>query len=374
MKTKSLLFLCTFFASTLVFGETYTVTNTNESGEGSFAWAYSSATSAEDIITFNVDANEFTLSIVIENSLTIDGLNQFNSQRVILKKLQANKFADLVGTTVTFKNLIIDGEDMSSAIGISADNSSTLNIDNCILRNINSGGAANNGGACRIQGIATIKNSLFENNTQGSGTYGGGAICIYNNANVTIENTSFIGNIALAGGAIMANGTVATGYILNVSNCTFANNEASLGTTNRRGGAVYLQGPTATESNATFTNCTFTGNSAVNNGGAICAFASANKKININLINSILTHNMSGGNKYSDIDVWNLDSRVYFPTATNCIYGSLLGTATGINWISSINPLDISTADIFYEKEVWLTSFERPVTTSTKDDQKLVLC
>jgi endonuclease/exonuclease/phosphatase family metal-dependent hydrolase len=327
---------------------------------GTLAWCINQA-QADDVIHFNVKATELLLSSVISKSLKIDGLNQFNGQRIILKKIAANKFADLSGITITLKNMILDGENTISAIGITADNSSTLNIENCVLKNINSSGAANNGGACRIQGIANINNSLFENNTQGSGTYGGGAICIYNSATVTIDNTSFIGNTALAGGAIMVNGTVTSGYTLNATNCTFANNEASLGTTNRRGGAVYLQGPTATESNATFINCTFTGNEAVNNGGALCVFASSGKKINVNLINSIFAHNISGGNKYSDIDVWNLNERVFFPTTINCIYNALLGTASEIHWTNSIIPTVLSEANIFFALEDWKDNLKRPV-------------
>ena len=72
---------------------------------------------------------------------------------------------------------------------------------------------------------------------------------------------------------------------------------------------------------------------------------------------------MSGGSKYSDIDVWNINDRVYFTTASNCIYNVLLGTgvAAGIVWTNSIKPIDIATAAIFFEKETWLTNFERPV-------------
>lgn len=371
MKTKSLLILCVLFVSTVIHGATYTVINTDESGEGSLAWAFESVTAADDVIAFNVDATEFLLPAAINKAMVIDGLNQFNSQKIIFKKSAGNKFADLAGITLTLKNIVFDGENLSGAIGITADNASTLNLENCIIKNINSSGAANNGGAARIQGVANITNCLFENNTQGSGTYGGGAICMYNSANITIEQSSFIGNKALAGGAIMGNGTVATGYTLKVYNSTFANNEASLGSTNRRGGAVYLACPTSTEVNSTFINCTFTGNSAINNGGGICAFASASKKINVNLINSIVTNNMSGGNKYSDIDVWNLNDRVYFPNATNCIYGSLLGTATGISWTNSINPTDINEANIFMQTEEWVTGYERPVITDS-NSQKVI--
>ncbi len=375
MRTKTLLVLCAFFVSTFVFGAKYTVTNTNESGVGSLVWAYESATAAEDIIAFDVDAVELTLQAAISKSLTIDGMNQFNDKRMIFKKLTPNKFFDLVGITITLKSLILDGENTPSAIGITADNASTLNIENCVLRNINSNGAGNNGGACRVQGVVTIKNSLFENNTQGPGSYGGGAICIYNTANIIIENTSFVGNTAVEGGAIAAIGTVAPGYTLKASNCTFANNIAARdGAADQRGGAVYLKGPTATQSYATFINCTFTGNSAAKNGGALCAFASAGKKININLVNSIFVYNMSAGTKYSDIDIWNVNDRINFPTATNCIYGKLFGTGVEADlvWTNSINTTNVAEADVFSQKETWMTTFERPIVKDI-NDKKVVL-
>ncbi len=368
MKTKSLLILCVLFVSTVIHGATYTVINTDESGEGSLVWASESVIAADDVIAFNVDATEFLLPAAINKAMVIDGLNQFNSQKIIFKKSAGNKFADLAGITLTLKNIVFDGENLSGAIGITADNASTLNLENCIIKNINSSGAANNGGALRVQGIANITNCVFDSNTQGAGTYGGGAICIYNTANVVIENSAFVNNNGQRGGAIMANGTAA--FTLKVTNTTFANNQAT-GASNARGGAIYLQGPTATEVNSTFINCTFTGNSAINNGGGICAFASSGKKININLINSIVTNNMSAGNKYSDIDVWNLNDRVYFPNATNCIYGSLLGTATGISWTNSINPTDINEANIFMQTEEWVTGYERPVITDS-NSQKVI--
>ena len=159
-------------------------------------------------------------------------------------------------------------------------------------------------------------------------------------------------------------------------NCTFANNIAARdAAADQRGGAVYLKGPTATESNATFINCTFIGNSAGKNGGALCAFASSGKKININLINSILTYNMSAGNKYSDIDVWNINDRVNFPVATNCIYGKLYGTGveSGLSWTNSINPTNIAETDIFFQKETWMTTFERPIITEIMDHKVALL-
>jgi len=357
MKTKISLLLNLLLISTLSFGAIHTVTNTNADGDGSLAGVYEAAADG-DTIAFNVDAESFTLPIAVDKGLTIDGLNQFNSSKMILKR-DSISYISIIGKTMTLKNLIFDGEGIAGEIGILADNTSTLNMESCIFKNISSASRANNGSAARIQGIANINNCLFENNVQGTGTYGGGAICIYNAANVNIENSSFVGNKGQRGGAINAHGTAA--YSLTVTNTTFANNEAE-GSSNARGGAVYLTAPTALEVNAKFINCTFTGNYAKNNGGGLCAFASSGKKIYIDLINCIIAYNKTGN--HSDIDVWNLDSRVFFKTASNCIYGTAAGGAAGIVWTNSIQPADINLANIFEEIEDWTGSFKRPVLKS----------
>ena len=166
-----------------------------------------------------------------------------------------------------------------------------------------------------------------------------------------------------------AQGDSTLSYSLTVTNTTFANNEAE-GSSNARGGAVYLTAPTALEVNAKFINCTFTGNYAINNGGGLCAYAGSGKRINIDLINCIIAYNKTGN--HSDIDVWNLNERVYFNTASNCIYGTAAGGAAGIVWTNSIHPADINLADIFNEIEDWTGSFKRPVTANIHKSQQII--
>ncbi|OQB31703.1 MAG: Endonuclease/Exonuclease/phosphatase family protein [Bacteroidetes bacterium ADurb.Bin174] len=339
--------------------EGLTVTNTNASGEGSFAQAFANAV-AGDVINFNLDSTEITLpNAMAMKNITINGFNAFNGERVIFKPAGADKsfFTLSSGITGTFQNIVFDGTGILGNSAIDAANGSTLNIDNCVFKNINS--QNNNGGAMRVQGVANISNSLFEGNYS-NGSYGGGAICIYNAADVKIENSSFVGNQGQRGGAVMVNSTVGSPLNLEVYNSTFANNSVE-GASNARGGAVYLQASfsAATLINSTFINCTFTGNYAINNGGGLCASAYSGKRINIDLINCIIAYNKTGSN--SDIDVWNLNERVYFNTANNCIYGTAAGGAAGIVWTNSIQPADINLADIFEEIENWTGSFKRPV-------------
>jgi len=340
--------------------EGLTVTNANASGEGSFAQAFANAV-AGDVINFNLDGTEITLpNAMAMKNITINGFNAFNGERMILKPAGADKsfFTLSPGITGTFQNIVFDGTGILGNSAIDAANGSTLNIDNCVFKNINS--QNNNGGAMRVQGVANISNSLFEGNYS-NGSYGGGAICIYNAADVKIENSSFVGNQGQRGGAVMVNSTVGSPLNLEVINSTFANNSVE-GASNARGGAVYLQASfsAATLINSKFINCTFTGNYAINNGGGLCAYTNNDtKKIYIDMINCIIAYNKTGN--HSDIDVWNLGSRVFFNTATNCIYGTAAGGAAGIVWTNSIHPADINLAVIFDEIEDWTGSFKRPV-------------
>lgn len=334
-----------------------TVTNANASGEGSFAQAFANALTG-DIINFNFEGTEVTLpDAMTMKNITINGFNALNGEKVIFKPAGTGKsfFSLTSGTIATFQNITFDGTGVLGNSGINAVNGSTLNIENCEFININA--QTNNGGALRLQGVANISNSLFEGN-YANGGYGGGAICIYNAADVKIENSSFVENWGSRGGAIMVNGTVTSGYNLNIINSTFANNTAE-GTSDARGGAVYLACPTATAANSSFVNCTFTGNYAKNNGGGLCAFASAGKTIDINFINNIFAYNKTGNS--SDIDIWHLNERVYVNTAANCIYGTAAGTAANIVWTNSVKPTDVNLTDIFEETEDWTGSFKRPI-------------
>jgi predicted outer membrane repeat protein len=92
----------------------------------------------------------------------------------------------------------------------------------------------------------SISNSVFDENTAG---FQGGAILA---TNVTVTGSTFTDNSAFVGGAIFAT-TTAT-----VTNSTFTDNDAAFSS----GGAIFA--PTAT-----VTNSTFRGNDAASSGGAI---------------------------------------------------------------------------------------------------------
>lgn len=365
MKTKSLLFVLALAMSFTLSAATITVTNGNASGEGSFAQAYTAAV-AGDVINFNFDGTEISLAgAVVMKGITINGLNAFNGQKMILKQTTASQafFTLASGITGTFQNLVFDGTGILGNTAITAANGSTLNIENCVFKNINA--QANNGGAARIQGVANISGSLFENNITGGG-YGGGALCIYNAANVTIDKCSFIGNTSntngnSGGGAIVARGTVATACNVTITNSTFANNFSG-----KTGGAILssVQSSTAFTANVKAINCTFTGNQG---DGAISVLTTANGFANAYLVNSIVINNVNAAaDAYSDLleTKGTNEASVVTIEPHNVIYSVASGTVVtaGRNCIQVADP---ATANIFKTLETFATDKKRPVLTDT---------
>ena len=367
MKTKILLLLNLLLISTLSFGATYTVTNANASGEGSFAQAFADAVTG-DIINFNFDGTEFTFpNEVPMKSITIDGLNAYNDQKVIFKQTASTSFFSLAsGITGTFKNLIFDGTGIAGNTAIKAAKGSTLTVENCEFTNINA--QKNNGGAMRIQGTANIVNSVFDGN-QTSGGYGGGSICIYGDTDVMIDKCTFVNNSSLStaksgGGAVVVRGRDAAGIPtkLTVSNSTFANNNSS-----NFGSAILCSVQSKTANyivNVDIINCTITGNATVTASGAVETHADSLGTLNLNLVNTIVTHNVNSSG-YSDV----LENKESGATATlttelyNTIYGvSSVTPDAGRNCIEIADP---AVANIFFKSlETFATDKKRPVLTS----------
>lgn len=365
MKTKSLLFVLALAMSFTLSAATITVTNGNASGEGSFAQAYTDA-AAGDVINFNFDGTELTFTDAVPmKSITINGLNAHNSQKLVLKQSTASKafFTLASGITGTFQNLVFDGTGILGNTAITAANGSTLNIENCVFKNINA--QTNNGGAARIQGVANISGSLFENNITGGG-YGGGALCIYNAANVTIDKCSFIGNTSntngnSGGGAIVARGTVANACNVTITNSTFANNFSG-----KTGGAILssVQSSSAYTANVKAINCTFTGNQG---DGAISALTTSNGFANVYLVNSIVVNNVNAAaDAYSDLleTKGSNEASVVTIEPHNVIYSVASGTVvtTDRNCIQVADP---ATANIFKTLETFATDKKRPALTET---------
>ncbi|MDD2284212.1 MAG: hypothetical protein PHQ11_02270, partial [Paludibacter sp.] len=326
------------------------------------------AANDNDSIIFNFDAenNEILLTDVIAmKSIAINGINLANDSKVIIKQTTAAKnfFTLAAGVTGRFYNLIFDGSAGATKICITAVNGSTILINNCVFRNINSG--TDNGGAGRLQGVIRIYNSLFENNTC-AGSYGGGALCIYNAADAIIDKCTFVGNSSTGGagkggGAIVARGTVANPCNVSITNSTFANNISE-----GRGGALMssVQSSSAYVADVTAINCTFTGNKG---DGAVAAYTSVKGTSKLNLVNCLVTNNIdAAGTSYSDLiaNVGTDPAGVAEVNVNNVIYSTASETIdnTGKNCIQVADP---ETANIFKSLETFATDKKRPVLTDS---------
>jgi len=367
MKTKALLFLIAIVMCTGLSAATITVTTNAASGDGSLVAAITAANDNDSII-FNFDAenNEILLTDVIAmKSIAINGINLANDSKVIIKQTTAAKnfFTLAAGVTGRFYNLIFDGSAGATKICITAVNGSTILINNCVFRNINSG--TDNGGAGRLQGVIRIYNSLFENNTC-AGSYGGGALCIYNAADAIIDKCTFVGNSSTGGagkggGAIVARGTVANPCNVSITNSTFANNISE-----GRGGALMssVQSSSAYVADVTAINCTFTGNKG---DGAVAAYTSVKGTSKLNLVNCLVTNNIdAAGTSYSDLiaNVGTDPAGVAEVNVNNVIYSTASETIdnTGKNCIQVADP---ETANIFKSLETFATDKKRPVLTDS---------
>lgn len=364
MKTRFLLLFVAITLGSVVMAATIKVTSNGPIGIGSLKEAMVAA-AAGDIIVFEFQApnNDILLDDAIDmKSITINGINTINGLKVVLKQTVTGKktFDLAAGVSASISNLIFDGSAGASYPSITAVVGSTLNIDNCIFRNIDSG--ANNGSAARLQGVAKVTNCLFENNTC-SGSYGGPALCIYNAADIIVDNCSFIGNSSTGapnrgGGAIVVRGTVDDPCNVKIMNSTFANNLST-----NTGGAILasVQSSGNRPLNLTVVNCTFTGNRG---DGAISALVTVNGTVKVYLVNSIVVNNVNAaGSEYSDLLATlgggaDLTATVFIEPH-NVIYSVASETVVTDNR-NCIKITDPSTANIFKELETFATDKYRP--------------
>lgn len=151
----------------------------------------------------------------------------------------------------------------------------------------------------------------------------GGAITNTNGV-VTIIDGSFTDNTSSAAGGAIYNNITSSGRTLNVSNTSFSGNSSSLG------GAIYNAGTRAT----TLTNDTFTGNTATQYGGAI--YNAGVLYIQANGATSLFTGNKVG----SDANDLYLASGTVYLNAGN---GGVITFDGAITSAAKANQLNINT-------------------------------
>jgi hypothetical protein len=260
---------------------------------------------------FNDNAITLTNSSLISNTATLMGGGLYNQDgdqvRFVSGLIMSNttpgrgggyyNAGSVVAISTTLQgNVSTDSDPSNSGGGVFNGSSSTL----ALTANTFIGNSGKNGGAITNDGVMNIDSSTFETNT--TSTNGGGILntntavvsnsrfngntapdheggAIYNlGGGVTVQNSTFVTNTAVRGGAISNNAVVT------VTGGVFDNNAGSAAF---GGGAFYNQG-TAAISGTTFVrnvagpgagvlnstalsldNVTFTGNSTLSSGGGI---------------------------------------------------------------------------------------------------------
>ena len=268
-----------------VFGATFTVTNTNDSGVNSLRAAIASGANTINFnlmypATITLTSGSLTINstgvtgITItgpgSSSLKIDATNNGGQERV---------FTIAVGRTVSISGLTVTGGRGGGTSGGSTAgngggifNSATLSLSDVIVSGNRVGGSANGGGGIFNAGGATLTltDCTVSGNTAGGGSIPpsgnpitGGGIRNSSSGSLTLTNTTVSNNTAHVGGGIFNTGT------LTVTGSTFSGNSAGVGVSTTlplEGGGIYVNGPSTGN---TIINSTFSGNQAKDDGGGI---------------------------------------------------------------------------------------------------------
>jgi len=282
------------YASSL---NTITVTNTANSGAGSLRDAVSRATSGT-VIRFasNLANQTITLSSEIAiapgRNITIDGTGVANltiSGNRTTRIFHVNSNQDFP-TTFTVRNLsLVDGFTTENGGAIRGEHRASVVVENVtFLRNV-----ANQGGGAIYspwENNLRVTGSRFQNNraTAANDERGAGAIAFVSPGTFTVENSSFISNTGVNGGAINSlNGK------LTITNSRFSNNNtlsARFASGQPRdflrgyGGALYVDRASSTSESSGFVNISgtvFENNQGQGEGGAAYIFTGGQDRVEI---------------------------------------------------------------------------------------------
>lgn len=231
----------------------YTVTNGNDSGEGSLR----NGLSEEGILEINFDPGVTTVTLtsgelLINSSVTINGSGMGGIEITRDSETLFGIFY-ITNAIVNMSGLTISNGIANTGSGILIEGNSNVNLDHCIItRNLGSYmSSESTGGGIYIFPDSSLNVSYCEISSNTSG-YGGALYC---GSTFTIRNSLLFNNQSNSGGgAIFSNGPV----IGNIYNSTIAGNNTFVG------GAMYIY-----DSSITIINSTITNNTSISNGGGI---------------------------------------------------------------------------------------------------------
>jgi CSLREA domain-containing protein len=314
-----------------VYADNFLVTKTADTNDGVCdddcslreAIGAANASPGADIITFDPSLNgtPITLSIPgtgedanatgdldITDDLTINGNGTTNT---IMSGGGIDRVFNIRGgAIVEFNFITVQNGNINNRGGGIWVESSTLTLNDSLVRNNTSTSGPSGGGLFNTTGTVTINRSVFTGNT---GT-GGGAISQETNATMTIRDTTISGNTSTARGGGITNFTTGTMVIVN---STISGNTAST-----NGGGV------AKNATLTIYNSTIANNTTNGNGGGF----DNNISGTVTVVNTIVANNTDANGGQSP------DCNGAITANYSLIESNLLCTITGSNNIVGSDP------------------------------------
>lgn len=217
--------------------------------------AVNAANANADVSTINFKTG-LTGTIVLTTALNITQPVNISGPGASILRISGNSgfqvFIIAVGKTANISGLtVLNGIKFQGQMGAVLNNG-TLTLSACVFSNNIS---LENGGAIFNQATLTVRDCTFSGN---KATSSGGALFSMSGATATISGSTFSGNSAGYGAAILNED------MMTVTNCTFSGNTAT-----NSGGAILNNGGTLVVQSCTISGNTVTTNSADYGGGGI---------------------------------------------------------------------------------------------------------